>query len=33
MMAQWFGPVGYSVPRDSIEIDARAGGRERFVMV
>jgi uncharacterized protein YndB with AHSA1/START domain len=32
-LAQWFGPVGYSVPRDSIEIDARAGGRERFVMV
>lgn len=32
-LAQWFGPVGYSVPRDSIEIDAQAGGRERFVMV
>jgi uncharacterized protein YndB with AHSA1/START domain len=32
-LAQWFGPVGYSVPRDSIEIDPRAGGRERFVMV
>ena len=32
-LARWFGPVGYSVPRDSIEIDARPGGRERFVMV
>ena len=32
-LAKWFGPVGYSVPRDSIEIDPRPGGRERFVMV
>jgi uncharacterized protein YndB with AHSA1/START domain len=32
-LAQWFGPVGYSVPRDSIEIDARPGGREHFIMV
>ena len=31
-LAQWFGPVGCSVPRDSIEIDARAGGHLRFVM-
>jgi uncharacterized protein YndB with AHSA1/START domain len=31
-MAQWFGPVGYSVPRDSIEIEAQVGGRERFVI-
>jgi uncharacterized protein YndB with AHSA1/START domain len=25
-LAQWFGPAGCSVPRDSIEIDARVGG-------
>lgn len=27
------GPVGFSVPRESVEIDARAGGYQRFVMV
>jgi uncharacterized protein YndB with AHSA1/START domain len=32
-LAQWFGPVGYSVPRDTVEIDARVGGEERYVMV
>jgi uncharacterized protein YndB with AHSA1/START domain len=32
-LAQWFGPVGYSVPRDSVDIDVRVGGHERFVMV
>jgi uncharacterized protein YndB with AHSA1/START domain len=31
--AQWMGPVGYSVPRDSVQIDAQTGGHERFVMV
>jgi uncharacterized protein YndB with AHSA1/START domain len=31
-LAQWFGPDGCSVPRDSIEIDARVGGHLRFVM-
>lgn len=31
-LAQWFGPEGCWVPRDSIEIDARAGGHLRFVM-
>ena len=31
--AQWFGPVGYTVPRDSIELDLRVGGRMRFEMV
>lgn len=31
-LAQWFGPAGCSVPRDSIEIDARAGGHLRFLM-
>lgn len=32
-LAQWFGPVGYSVPRDTVEIDVRVGGHQRFVMV
>ena len=32
-LAAWFGPVGYSVPRDTVEIDARPGGGQRFVMV
>jgi uncharacterized protein YndB with AHSA1/START domain len=32
-IAQWFGPVGYSVPRDSIDVDARVGGYQRLVMV
>jgi uncharacterized protein YndB with AHSA1/START domain len=31
-LAQWFGPVGASVPRDTIDIDARVGGHMRFVM-
>jgi uncharacterized protein YndB with AHSA1/START domain len=31
-LAQWFGPDGCSVPRDSIEIDAHPGGFLRFVM-
>lgn len=31
-LAQWFGPDGCSVPRGSIEIDARPGGYLRFVM-
>jgi uncharacterized protein YndB with AHSA1/START domain len=32
-ITQWFGPVGWSVPRDTIDIDPRPGGQERFVMV
>jgi uncharacterized protein YndB with AHSA1/START domain len=32
-LAQWFGPVGFSVPRESVDIDARVGGHQRFVMV
>lgn len=31
-LAQWFGPVGASVPRETVEIDARVGGHLRFVM-
>jgi uncharacterized protein YndB with AHSA1/START domain len=32
-LSRWFGPEGCSVPRDTISIDARVGGRWRFVMV
>ncbi len=32
-LAQWFGPVGFSVPRDTVDIDARVGGHQRFTMV
>jgi uncharacterized protein YndB with AHSA1/START domain len=29
----WFGPVGFSVPCETVQIDARVGGFQRFVMV
>jgi len=32
-LCQWFGPVGFSVPCESVQIDARPGGFQRFVMV
>jgi uncharacterized protein YndB with AHSA1/START domain len=32
-LAQWFGPVGFSVPRDTVDVDARVGGHQRLVMV
>lgn len=32
-LAQWFGPVGFSVPRDTVAVDARPGGYQRLVMV
>jgi uncharacterized protein YndB with AHSA1/START domain len=32
-LAQWFGPVGFSVPRDTVDVDARVGGHQRFVMI
>ncbi len=30
---QWFGPDGFSVPFESVQIDARPGGFLRFVLV
>ena len=33
LLARWFGPVGWSVPRESVEIDPREGGAFHFVMV
>jgi uncharacterized protein YndB with AHSA1/START domain len=32
-VSAWFGPVGYSVPRDTVDMDVRVGGHERFMMV
>jgi len=32
-LSKWFGPVGYSAPRDEIVIELREGGLERVVMV
>lgn len=32
-LCQWFGPVGYSVPCETVQIDARVGGFQRFVMI
>ena len=32
-LAAWFGPVGWSVPRDSVDIEAKVGGHQRFTMV
>ena len=31
-LSAWFGPVGWSVPRDSVSVEARAGGHYRFRM-
>jgi uncharacterized protein YndB with AHSA1/START domain len=31
--AQWFGPLGFSVPRDTVDVDPRPGGYQRFTMV
>lgn len=32
-LAQWFGPVGFVVPRDTVAVDASVGGYHRLVMV
>lgn len=32
-ISQWFGPVGYSVPRESVDVDLRVGGQQRLTMV
>ncbi len=31
--AEWYGPAGFPVDRDSVELDPRVGGRQRFTMV
>jgi uncharacterized protein YndB with AHSA1/START domain len=32
-LARWFAPIGWSVPRDSIDMDVRVGGHQKLVMV
>jgi uncharacterized protein YndB with AHSA1/START domain len=32
-LAAWFGPVGWSVPRDTVSVEAKTGGHQRFTMV
>jgi len=32
-LCQWFGPAGFSVPCETVQVDARIGGFQRFVMV
>ena len=32
-LSQWFGPVGYSVPVDTITVEPKAGGRYNLTMV
>ncbi|GAA1765321.1 SRPBCC domain-containing protein [Luedemannella helvata] len=32
-LAQWFGPVGWSVPRDSVVVEPHPGGRHCYTMV
>lgn len=32
-LAAWFGPVGWSVPRETVSVDLRVGGHQRFTMV
>lgn len=32
-LVRWYGPDGFSVPRDTVDIDARVGGHQRFTMV
>jgi uncharacterized protein YndB with AHSA1/START domain len=31
--AEWYGPPGFPVRRDTVELDARVGGPQRFAMV
>ena len=32
-LCQWFGPEGFSVPYESVHVDARPSGYQRLVMV
>ncbi|WP_200216600.1 SRPBCC family protein [Micromonospora coerulea] len=32
-LAAWFGPAGWSVPRETVSVEARVGGHQRFTMV
>ena len=30
-LARWFGPAGFEIPRDSVSIEARVGGRPLYL--
>src|SRR5262249_31692267 len=32
-LVKWFGPVGWSVPRETVEVEPRVGGSYRMTMV
>jgi uncharacterized protein YndB with AHSA1/START domain len=32
-LCQWFGPQGFSVPCETVQIDARPGGFQRFTII
>jgi uncharacterized protein YndB with AHSA1/START domain len=32
-LAAWFGPVGWSVPRETVDMDVSTGGKQVFTMV
>ena len=32
-LGQWYGPEGFSVPFESVQVDTRPGGFQRFVLV
>jgi uncharacterized protein YndB with AHSA1/START domain len=32
-LCEWFGPQGFSVPCETVQIDARAGGFQRFTII
>ncbi len=32
-LARWYGPAGFTVPRETVDIDPRPGGHQHFVMV
>jgi uncharacterized protein YndB with AHSA1/START domain len=32
-LSAWFGPVGWSVPRETVSVDLRVGGHQRFTMI
>ncbi|WP_237225079.1 SRPBCC family protein [Rothia nasisuis] len=33
LLPQWFGPEGFTVPLDTVDIEVREGGPQKFVMV
>ncbi|SDS18058.1 SRPBCC family protein [Actinoplanes derwentensis] len=32
-LAAWFGPIGWTVPRDTVDMDVQVGGHQRFTMI